>query len=163
VSVLREATEDDLEAIRAIYNQAVLETTSTWDHQTRSVADQEAWYAVKAAAGFPLLVAEDAGQVVGYASYGLFRSHAGYAHTMEHSVYVHPDHHRKGLGRALLSALVDQARAHDVHALVGGLSADNAPSLALHAALGFREVARLPEVGRKFDRWLDLVFVELVL
>lgn len=163
MSVIREAGEADLEAVRAIYNRAVLETTSTWDHQTRSVAEQQAWYAVKVAAGFPLLVAEDSGQVVGYAAYGPFRSHAGYAHTMEHSVYVHPDHHRKGLGRALLSGLVERARQNGVHALVGGLSADNEASLGLHAALGFSEVARMPEVGRKFDRWLDLVFVELIL
>jgi len=163
MTLIREATAGDLEAIRAIYNQAVLETTSTWDHATRSVAGQEAWYAVKHESGFPLLVAEESGEVIGYASYGLFRSHTGYAHTMEHSVYVHPGHQRKGLGRALLTELVELARERGVHVLVGGLSADNDASLALHASLGFTEVARMPEVGRKFDRWLDLVLVELIL
>jgi len=163
MSVIREAATADLEAIRAIYNQAVRETTSTWDHQQRTAADHQHWYAVKQESGFPLLVAEEAGEVIGYASYGLFRPHSGYAHTMEHSVYVRPDHHRAGLGRALLEQLIELARERGVHALIGGLSADNAASLALHTRLGFAEVARMPEVGRKFDRWLDLVLVELVL
>lgn len=163
MSVIREATAADLEAVRAIYNQAVRETTSTWDHQERSAADHQHWYDVKHDAGFPLLVAEDAGEVIGYASYGLFRPHSGYAHTMEHSVYVRPDRHRAGLGRALLEQLIGLARERGVHALIGGLSADNVASLALHTRLGFAEVARMPEVGRKFDRWLDLVLVELVL
>lgn len=163
MSRIREATPADLEEIREIYNQAVRETTSTWDHRTRSAEDHQAWYATKQEEGFPLLVAEEAGQVIGYASYGRFRPHAGYAHTMEHSVYVHPDHQRAGLGRRLLEQLIVLARQRGVHALVGGLSADNAASLGLHAALGFSEVARMPEVGRKFDRWLDLVLVELIL
>lgn len=163
MSVIREATPADLEPVRAIYNRAVLETTSTWDHQIRSVAGQDAWYAAKQEAGCPLLVAEADGEVIGYASYGPFRPHAGYAHTMEHSVYVDPAHHRQGVGRALLEQLIAVARQRGVHALVGGLSADNEASLGLHTALGFAEVARMPEVGRKFDRWLDLVLVELIL
>lgn len=163
MTLIREATAADLEAIRAIYNQAVAETTSTWDHQPRAAADHQAWYAVKQESGFPVLVAQEAGEVIGYASYGLFRPHSGYAATMEHSVYVHPGHHRKGVGRALLEQLIPLAREHGVHVLIGGLSADNEASLALHTALGFAEVARMPEVGRKFDRWLDLVLVELVL
>jgi L-amino acid N-acyltransferase len=163
VNLIREATAADLEPIRAIYNQAVAETTSTWDHQQRTSADHQHWFDVKQDAGFPVLVAEDAGEVIGYASYGLFRPHAGYAWTMEHSVYVRPSHQRQGIGRALLERLIPIARERGVHALVGGLSADNVGSLALHASLGFAEVARMPQVGRKFDRWLDLVLVELVL
>jgi Sortase and related acyltransferases len=163
MSLIREATSADLEAIRAIYNQAVIDTTSTWDHAPRSAADHQHWFEVKQAAGYPLLVADEAGEVIGYASYGLFRPHAGYAHTMEHSVYVRPDQHRRGVGRALLERLVPIARERGVHALVGGLSADNTASLALHTSLGFVEVARMPQVGRKFDHWLDLVLVELVL
>lgn len=163
MTVIREATLADLEAIRAIYNKAVVETTSTWDHRPRTSADHQHWYAVKQESGFPVLVAEEAGAVIGYASYGLFRPHSGYAATMEHSVYVHPNHHRKGVGRTLLAQLIPLARERGVHALIGGLSADNEASLALHEALGFAVVARMPEVGRKFDRWLDLVLVELVL
>jgi L-amino acid N-acyltransferase YncA len=82
---------------------------------------------------------------------------------MEHSVYVRPSHQGRGIGRALLVAVIEAARADGVHALIGGLSADNEVSLALHRSLGFVEVGRLPEVGRKFDRWLDLVLLQLFL
>ncbi|MCE1173332.1 MAG: N-acetyltransferase family protein [Propionibacteriales bacterium] len=160
---LRAATPSDLSAIAAIYNQSVLDTTASWDYQPWTPAEHADWYAYKVERGFPLLVAVEDGQVLGYASYGEFRHKVGFDSTREHSVYVAPAAQGRGVGRDLMLALIDQARANGVHVLVGGLSADNEASLKLHAALGFVEVARMPEVGRKFDRWLDLVFVQLIL
>ncbi|HEX5335591.1 MAG TPA: GNAT family N-acetyltransferase, partial [Propionicimonas sp.] len=121
------------------------------------------WYATKAEHRHPILVADEDGEILGYSAYGPFRAKAGYAATMEHSVYVRPSSQGKGIGRTLLVAIIEAARANGVHALIGGLSSDNDVSLALHHSLGFVEVGRLPEVGRKFDRWLDLVLLQIIL
>ncbi|MFT4108419.1 GNAT family N-acetyltransferase [Propionicimonas sp.] len=160
---IRAARPADLPALLEIYNDAVVHTTASWDLVPWTPVEHAEWYATKAGHGHPVMVADDNGVVVGYAAYGPFRPKAGYAGTMEHSVYVHPNHQGKGIGRALLVAIIDAARADGVHALIGGLSADNEASTALHRSLGFVEVGRLPEVGRKFDRWLDLVLVQLFL
>jgi len=160
---IRAARPADLPALLEIYNDAVVHTTASWDLLPWTPVEHAEWYATKAGHGHPVLVADDEGQVVGYAAYGPFRPKAGYSRTMEHSVYVSPGHQGRGIGRALLVAVIEAARADGVHALIGGLSADNEVSLALHRSLGFVEVGRLPEVGRKFDRWLDLVLLQLFL
>lgn len=160
---VRPAEPADLPALLEIYNDAVVYTTASWDLLPWTPAEHAEWYAEKAEHGHPLLVAVAGDQLVGYAGYGPFRPKAGYAATMEHSVYVRNDWQGRGLGRALLTELINQARGSGVHALIGGLSADNEASIGLHRALGFVEVGRLPEVGRKFDRWLDLVLVQLTL
>jgi phosphinothricin acetyltransferase len=160
---IRPAHPADLPALLEIYNDAVVHTTASWDLLPWTPAEHAEWYATKAEHDHPIMVADADGEVVGYSAYGPFRTKAGYAGTMEHSVYVRPDHQGQGLGRALLVAIIEAARANGVHALIGGLSADNEVSLALHRSLGFVEVGRLPEVGRKFDRWLDLVLVQIFL
>ena len=159
--MLRPATRADVPAILSIYNEAVLNTTASYDLEAVSLESRLAWFDAKQGAGLPLLVWDEAGQVLGWASYGPFRDKPGYAYTAEHSVYVSPAAQGKGLGRALLGALIEHARTAGLHVLVGGLDADNAASLGLHAALGFERVAHFRQVGRKFGRWLDLVFVEL--
>jgi phosphinothricin acetyltransferase len=160
---IRAARPDDLPALLEIYNDAVVHGTASWDLLPWTPVEHAEWYATKAEHGHPILVADDDGTVVGYSAYGPFRPKAGYSGTMEHSVYVHPAHQGRGIGRALLVAIIAAARADGVHALVGGLSSDNEVSMALHRSLGFVEVGRLPEVGRKFDRWLDLVLLQLFL
>ena len=120
---LRPAGPADLPTRLEIYNEAVLNTTATWDLLPRTPVEHAEWYATKAEHGHPLLVAEVEGRVVGYAAYGPFREKAGYAATMEHSVYVAPGHQGRGIGRALLVAIVAAARKDGVHALIGGLSA----------------------------------------
>lgn len=161
--IIRSAQVADLPAIVDIYNEAGVSTTASYDIEPVDVAERTAWYDRLTQAGFPILVAEDgeAGGVLGYASYGRFRDKAAYAHTVEHSVYVAGGARAVGLGRMLMSALIDRARAEGVHVMVGVLDADNVPSLRFHERLGFVERGRLPEVGRKFDRWLDVVFVTL--
>ncbi len=160
---IRPARPADLPALLEIYNDAVVHTTASWDLLPWTPVEHAEWYATKAEHGHPVLVADDGGAVVGYSAFGPFRPKAGYSHTMEHSVYVLPSQQGRGIGRALLVAIIEAARAEGVHSLIGGLSADNEASLALHRSLGFVEVGRLPEVGRKFDRWLDLVLLQLFL
>ncbi|MGQ9365949.1 GNAT family N-acetyltransferase [Azospirillum sp. A39] len=162
---LRDAGADDLAAMLAIYNDAVVNTTAVYDETPRGEEAQARWFAAKREQGLPVLVAADAdGTVCGFASYGPFRPWPGFRHTVENSLYVAPAQRGRGIGRHLLTALIGRARAAGgLHAMVAGIDADNAVSLRLHAALGFVEVARMPEVGRKFDRWLDLVFLQLML
>lgn len=157
---IRHATTDDAGAIAAIYNHAVLHTVAILNDDTVDAANRAAWMAQRQAADFPVLVA-DQGGVVGYASYGPWRPHDGFLHTVEHSVYVAPDAQGGGIGRVMMTALIDMARTSDVHMMVAGIEAGNAGSIHLHKSLGFTQTAHMPEVGRKFDRWLDLVFMQL--
>jgi L-amino acid N-acyltransferase YncA len=160
---LRDATLADALAILPIYNHAVNHTTAMWSEEESTLAEREAWIAARQGAGLPVIVAEIEGAVVGFGSFGEFRARSGYRLTVEHSVYVDHNRHRGGIGRALLSDLIDRARAMGLHAMIGGIEAGNAPSIALHQALGFVEVGRLPQVGVKFGRWLDLAFLQLTL
>jgi L-amino acid N-acyltransferase len=156
---LRPARPDDLEALRAIYNHAVQHTTASYDYEPRSAEQQVAWFAAKTAAGYPVIVAEQHGQPVGFASYGSFRAWAGYRFTVEHSVYVQEAARRQGLASALVSAVLAAARAQGLHTMVAAIDAANTGSIELHRKLGFEEAGVLREVGFKFDRWLDLAFM----
>lgn len=160
---IRPAVRTDIPAILAIYNHAVATSTASWDVEPVGLEERLVRFDAQAAMGLPLLVADADGTVVGYATYGPFRPKAGYARTMEHSVYLAPAARGMGLGRRLMVELIAVARETGVHVLVGALDAANLVSLRLHAQLGFVEVGRMPQVGAKFGRWLDLVFVQLVL
>jgi phosphinothricin acetyltransferase len=160
-AAVRPARPDDLPAILAIYNEAVETTTAVWNWSKVDLANRRAWFEARRGQGYPVLVAEDeAGGAIAYASFGDWRPFDGYLHTVEHSIYVAPGARRRGIGAALLGALVEEARRLDKHVMLGGIEAGNEASLALHRRLGFVETARMPEVGRKFDRWLDLVFLQ---
>lgn len=161
--MIRDATEADLPRILAITNEAIENTTAVWSLTPATLEQRAAWFRERRAAGLPVLVAEHAGSVAGFASYAQYRPWEGYLHSVEHSLYVDPAAQGRGLGRMLLTALIERARAENRHVMVGGIEASNAPSLALHASLGFEQSGTLREVGRKFDRWLDLTFVTLVL
>ncbi|AQP47841.1 GNAT family N-acetyltransferase [Tessaracoccus aquimaris] len=160
---IRPATHNDIPAITEIYNEAGVGTTASYALEPVTVADRRAWFDRLAAENHPVLVLEDDGVVIGYASYGSFRSLGGYAYTVEHSVYISTGHRAAGLGRMLMNALIDVARGNRVHVMVGVIDAANSESIAFHERLGFEVSGKLPEVGRKFDRWLDVVFVTLVL
>jgi phosphinothricin acetyltransferase len=161
--VLRDATEADLPAILAIYNHAVAETTAIWNEVLVDLDNRKAWFEARRARGFPILVAEVEGRIAGYASYGDWRPFDGFRHSVEHSVYVEKDHYGRGLGKALMAALIERARAGRIHVMVAAIEAGNTGSIALHTSLGFRLVGIHHEVGRKFDRWLDLAMMELKL
>jgi phosphinothricin acetyltransferase len=156
----------DAAAIGEILNDAILHTTASWSEAPKTRSEMSVWIKGKKSDGLPLLVGRPAGSkdgVLGYASYGAFRAWPGYRYTVEHSVYVARGARRLGIGEALLRALIARAREAGLHAMVGGIEAENEPSLALHRKLGFVEVARLPEVGRKFESWLTLVLMQLIL
>lgn len=160
--LIREASPADLPAILEIHNDAILTTTAIWDESPVDLADRVAWYERLVGDGKPVLVAEIDGQVAGYASYGPFRPRSSYRHTVENSVYVHRDHRRRGVARQLMVALL--GRAYDdpgAHVVLALIESGNTVSIELHEDLGFELAARLPEVGRKFDRWLDLSILRL--
>jgi phosphinothricin acetyltransferase len=158
-----EATEADLPAILAINNLAVAETTASWNYAPASLESRQAWFAGMTAKGDPVLAARRGGELVGYAYWGPFRPADGYIYTVENSVYVRKDLHGQGLGRLLMLELIARARAKGLHAIVAGIGAENAGSIAFHARLGFVEYARMPQVGAKFGRWMDLVLMQLTL
>ncbi len=162
---LRDATEGDLPAIRDLYNALIATTTVAWRDDPSTLDEQARAFAGREAAGYPTLVAVEHGEVVGYTCCTTFRSDRfpGYRHTAELTVHVRGDRHGVGIGHALIEALVERARAIDLHVLVAAVDADNAASIRFHESLGFTQVARMPEVGRKFDRWLTLVLLQRVI
>ena len=156
--------ERHADAILEIFNEAIETSTALYDYKPRAAASMVAWFDAKRAGNFPVIgVEDDSGALIGFGSYGTFRGWPAYKYTVEHSVYVHRDHRGQGLGRILLRELIAAARARDVHALMGGIDAANAASIALHERLGFMHVGTLPQVGFKFGRWLDLSFHQLLL
>lgn len=151
-------------AILDIFNEAIVNSTALYDYQQRTPAHMVAWFDAKRSGGFPVIGVEDgAGTLLAFGSYGTFRAWPAYKYTVEHSVYVHKDHRGKGLGRTVMQSLVDAARQHGVHAMVGAIDASNAGSIALHERLGFARVGTLPQVGFKFGRWLDLALYQRLL
>ncbi|HUF57389.1 MAG TPA: GNAT family N-acetyltransferase [Thermohalobaculum sp.] len=158
---LRPAEDADLPALADILNAEIRSGTASWTETQRSSDAMRRWHAERRGAGHPVLVAEEGGRILGYASYGPFRRGEGYRLTVEHSVYVARDARRRGVARALMTVLIAEARAAGLHRMIGGVSADQEASMALHRALGFVEAGRLTEVGRKRGRWLDLALMEL--
>jgi phosphinothricin acetyltransferase len=157
-----EAGEAHLAGIRAIFNQAVRETFSIWSETETTLDQRRTWLHARRDAGFPVVVAVDAGnpaEVLGYGSFGVFRDFPGYVKTVEHSVYVAPSAQRRGVGRAILNRLIAEGRERRMERMVGGIDSSNAGSLALHEGLGFERQGCLKGVGRKFGKSLDLVFV----
>ncbi|WP_112946124.1 MULTISPECIES: GNAT family N-acetyltransferase [unclassified Rhizobium] len=160
-TLIRDATETDLAAIRDIYNHAVEHTTAIWNETVVDLDNRREWFAMRRARGFPVLVAERNGKIAGYASYGDWRAFEGFRHTVEHSVYVEKDHQGAGIGKQLMTALIKRAGENGIHVMIAGIEAGNQASIALHEKLGFRNGGTFHEVGIKFGRWLDLTFMEL--
>ncbi len=157
----RPAGEADLPALLSIYNRIVATSTAIYRDDRTTLEERAAWFSARRKAGFPVLVAERGGEVLGFASYGEFRgAFPGYRHTVEHSVHIGEGARGAGVGAALMGHLLDLAREGGVHVMVGAIDADNAGSLRFHERLGFSACAHFHQVGRKFGRWLDLVFVE---
>ena len=173
---IRDAGRDDAAAICALYNATVSTTTVAWTEEHESVATRQEWLRRQRAAGNPVLVAEAQAQaegeaqaeadVIAFASYGEFRNATkwpGYRFTVEHTIHVDATHQGAGVGGALLEALVERATVAGLHAMIGAIDGGNDGSIRFHERHGFVAVARLPEVGFKFGRWLDLVLVQRTL
>src|SRR5438309_6299795 len=161
--LIRDATEDDAEVIAAIYADQVLNGTATYDIDAPPVAETLAKLRHIAAAGWPFLVAEDGGEIAGYAYATQFRDRAAYRFACENSIYVAPDRMRRGVGKALLGSLLDRSAACGFRTMVAVVGGAEPASIALHAALGFEEVGRLRGVGFKFNRSLDNVYMQRTL
>lgn len=156
---LRAATSADLEAISAIYNHYVANSTCTFALQGETLDERRAWFEGRAAI-HPVLIAEEKGEVIAWASLSAWNKRCAYAQTVESSVYIHHEHHRCGIGKALMDRLLELAVELKLHSVIAGVSADQTPSLALHQSLGFTEVARFKEVGFKFGRWIDVIYLQ---
>ncbi|MBY0456613.1 MAG: GNAT family N-acetyltransferase [Gemmataceae bacterium] len=159
---IRLAALDDAEPIRAIYNHYVQTSTCTYQIELETAEERLAWMRERSDR-YPATVAESGGVVIGWAALSPWKSRCGYAWAAEASVYIHPDHHRKGIGRALLLDLIARAKVAGLHTIIGGASSDQTASLALQLAVGFEVMGHFREVGRKFDRWLDVTYTQLVL
>ena len=151
-------------AILAILNEAIANSTALYDYQARTPAMMQTWFEAKTKGRFPVIGAvDDAGELLGFASYGTFRAWPAYKYTVEHSVYVDTRFRGQGLGQTLLREIITDATAQDYHMLIGGIDAANTASIALHRRLGFAHCASIKQAGFKFGHWLDLEFYQLIL
>jgi L-amino acid N-acyltransferase len=161
--VIEEATSQDLAQILAIYNEVIRNSTAVFSSEEYTPERGKTWYDAKRERGFPLLVARDASGITGFGTFGEFRSWPGYRHSVEHSVHVRADCRGRGVGRALVIALMARAAEMGKHVMIAGIDADNTVSIGLHGSLGFAQVGHFHEVAFKFGRWLDLVFMQCIL
>jgi phosphinothricin acetyltransferase len=159
---IRPATENDLEAIRAIFNYYVTRSTCTFQIELETAEERIAWFRGRSEL-HPVTVAEGDGGVIGWAALSPWKSRCAYTNSAEASVYVHHEYHRRGIGKALLLDLIERAKVTGLHTIIGGTCSEQAASIALQVALGFELVGTFRQVGRKFDRWLDVTYTQLVL
>jgi len=161
---VRPATHDDLCGILEVYNEAVLNTTATYDYEPRTLEHRTAWFEDHVKHNHPVFVAVDeAGKLVGWSALNRYHDRKGYQYTTENSVYVAAGQRGRGIGKLLMKPLIESARQRGLHAILAGIDADNEASIRLHASFGFVKVAHFKEVGFKFGRWLDVVYLELLL
>lgn len=150
--------------VREIFNDAILNTTALYEYKPRSLDVVVQWFGEKARAGHPVIGAMNAtGELCAFATWGTFRARPAYKYSIEHSVYVHRDWRRQGVARLLMQELIARATVAGYHALVGGIDASNAESIALHEQLGFKHSGTIEQAAWKFGHWLDLAFYQLLL
>jgi L-amino acid N-acyltransferase YncA len=161
--VIDNASRHDLPQILAIYNEVIRNSTAVYSEEEFTPARGETWFETKIGHGFPMIVARDPSGITGFGTFGEFRAWPCYRHSVEHSVHVRQDRRGQGVGRALVVELMARAAAMGKHVMIAGIDADNAVSIRLHGSLGFTNVGHFHEVGFKFGRWLDLVFMQCIL
>ena len=160
---VRFATENDLPQMLEIYNEIIANTTAIFQYDPHTLDSRKEWFQNKKAEGHPVFVAEEDKVIVGYSTFGAFRNWQAYKYSVENSVYVKAGCRGRGISKLLMHPVIDAAKQMGMHTIIAGIVADNDISLALHKQLGFVEVAHFKEVGYKFDRWLDLKFLQLML
>jgi L-amino acid N-acyltransferase YncA len=156
---IRDATKSDVPAILGIYNDVVTNTTAIYDERPSTLEERHAWFEVRSRS-FPVLVGELNGEVVGFSTFGEWRSRWGYRHTVEHSVHVRADCRGKGFGRQLIEVLFPRAVAMNVHMMIAHIDSAAAASLRLHEKLGFKNVGTFREVGKMHGGWLSVVAMQ---
>jgi len=161
--MIRDATDKDLIDILDIYNDAILNTTAIYDYKPHTLEERKEWYKNKKDAGYPLLIFEADNKAVAFATFGPFRSWPAYKYSIEHSVYVHKDYRKNGIGEMLTKELIKIASAMGYAIIVAGIDADNKKSIKLHEKLGFKCSGTITKAGYKFGKWLDLTFFQLEL
>lgn len=160
---IRPAVFSDLDTILEIVNHQILHSTSNYDYEPHDFETQKLWFDEKLAQGFPVIVAEYENAPIGYATYGSFRHKEGYKHTVEHSVYVAEEFMGKGAGKLLLAELIELAKKQGYHTMIGVIDSENQGSISFHQKYGFEIAGIIKESGYKFDRWLNSVFLQLIL
>ena len=157
---IRDAVQTDLDEITAIYNEVLTNSTAIYNDRPATCEERIAWWKERLAKGYPVLVATDGGRIAGFASFGDFRSWPGYRYTVEGTVHIHSGSRGQGIGTQLLKTLIQRAEAAGKHTMMAGVDSENAASLRFLERFGFKRVGCLPEVGYKFGRFLNLVFLQ---
>jgi len=161
---VRPAQREDCPGILEIYNEAVLNTTATYDYEPRTLLHRQNWFDDHHKSGLPVFVALDkTGRIVGWSALNRYHDRMGYRFTTENSVYIAADCRGQGIGKLLLAPLIESAKKAGVHAIIAAIDSTNEPSIRLHRRFGFETVGHFKRVGFKFDRWLDVVYMELLL
>jgi L-amino acid N-acyltransferase len=161
---IRPARREDCPEILEIYNDAVLTTTATYDYEPRSLEHRQAWFEDHKKTGLPIFVAvNDQDRIVGWSALNRYHDRKGYRFTTENSIYIAADYRGQGIGKLLLAPLLESGRKLGIHAIIAAIDGQNEASVKLHARFGFEHVGRFKKVGYKFGRWLDVVYMELLL
>lgn len=161
--MIREAMEKDLTEILEIYNEAILNTTAIYAYKAHTIDERKQWYDKKMQEGYPVLVFEESGKVMGFATFGPFRAWPAYKYTIEHSIYVHDKYRNKGIGTALINEIIRISNEREFATIVAGIDEANDKSIKMHEKLGFKYSGTIYKAGYKFGKWLNLVFYQLEL
>jgi len=159
---IRLATQADLPSINEIYNHYVVNSTCTYQEEPSSAAEREIWF-IAHGPQHPITVAQDGASIVGWASLSPFHARSAYRRTVENSIYIRHDRQRQGIGAALLGDAIERAKALGHHTIIAGIDGEQATSVHIHQRFGFEQVALLREVGFKFGRWLDVIYMQKML
>lgn len=159
--MIREAIENDLMDILDIYNDAILNTTSVYNYNAHTIHDREQWYEKKKQEGYPILVFEENNKVIGFATFGPFRTWPAYKYSVEHSIYVHERFRNKGIGTVLTKEIIRIANEREFSILVAGIDEANDKSIKMHEKIGFKYSGTINKAGFKFGKWLNLSFYQL--
>ena len=161
--VIRDAAIDDMKAILNIVNYEILNSTSIYDYNPHTLTQRIEWYETQVMHNMPVIVAELNSEVIGFGTFGTFRYKEGYKYCVEHSVYVHSEKRNLGVGKLIMEQLILIAKSMGMHTMIAGIDAENESSIDFHKKFGFVEAGRIKEAGYKFNKWLDVVFMQLML
>jgi L-amino acid N-acyltransferase len=162
--VIQCSHERHASAILDIFNEVIANSTALYDYQARTAQSMVDWFNAKHSGRYPVVGVESStGELLGFASYGVFRAWPAYKYSVEHSIHVHAAHRGRGVGKLLLAEIIECAKRQDYHVLVGGIDIDNKVSIALHERMGFMHAGTVRQAGFKFGRWLDLGLYQLIL